>query len=90
MHFRGHVCRGFVQDDAELLVLEQRCRVFPEEDDLLLPISWIALPDRRAVEDVECGKQGGRAVPNAILGARLGSAGLHRQRNPRLVQRPDL
>jgi hypothetical protein len=33
-----------------------------------------ALPDHRAVEDIERGERGGRAVPDVIVGHRPGSA----------------
>ena len=66
MHFRGLVCRVVVQDDVDLLILEERCRVIQEGDEVLLPMSLIVLPNHRAVEDVECGEQGVKILYGAI------------------------
>jgi hypothetical protein len=49
-----------------------------------------ALPDDRAVEHVQSGEQGRRAVADIVMGHRAGPAPLHRQPGLRAIQSLDL
>jgi hypothetical protein len=50
-----------------------------EADELLMPVAPHALADHRAGKDIECGEQGGGAVPLIVEGHRAGLALLQRQ-----------
>ncbi len=56
----------------------------------MVPVSWFAHASDLAGGDLECGEQGGGAVPDVIVGAFLGLPGLHRQRLLGPFQRLDL
>ena len=61
-----------------------------EADELLMPAAGHALADDLAVERVERGEQGRRAVPLIIMGHRAAAATLHRQPRLGAVERLDL
>ena len=46
-----------------------------EADELLVPVALHAVADDRAVEHVEGGEQGGRAVALVVMGHRAGAPG---------------
>src|SRR5262245_18201692 len=50
-----------------------------ETDELLVAMPRHALADHAAVEDIECGKQRGRAVPDVVVSHCPGPPFLHRQ-----------
>ena len=61
-----------------------------EADELLMAVALHAAADHRAVEHVERGEQGGRAVALVIVGHGSGAALLHRQARLGAVERLDL
>jgi hypothetical protein len=76
--------RGVIVDDQMHFALGRGLAVdlVEEADELLMPVAAHALADDLAVEHVERGEQGRRAVPLMIMGHRAAAAALHRQ--PRL------
>jgi hypothetical protein len=61
-----------------------------EADELLMPMAAHALADDLAVEHVERGEQGRRAMALIIMGHRTAAAALHRQPRLSAVERLDL
>ena len=61
-----------------------------EADELLMPVALHAAADHLALQHVQGGKQGRRAVALVIVGARRWLARLHRQRGLRAGERLDL
>ena len=58
------VCRIVVEDHVDRLVRRNfALDAIEEADELLMAMALHVLPDDRAVEHVESGEQGGRAVP---------------------------
>jgi hypothetical protein len=64
--------------------------VAEEDQELPVPVPWLGYSGDLAGGDLECGEQGGGAVPDVVVGAPLGLPGLHRQRHLGPVQRLDL
>ena len=64
--------------------------MFEEGQELLVPVPLLAQPGHLPGRDLQRGEQGGGAVPDVVVGALLGVAGLHRQRLLGPVQRLDL
>jgi hypothetical protein len=58
--------------------------------EFLVPVALHALPDDRAVEDVECREQGRRAIADVVVRHRTGASALHRQAGLGSVQGLDL
>src|SRR5688500_9769311 len=61
-----------------------------EGQELLVSVSVLAEPGHASGRHLQSGEQGGRAVPDVVVGALLGVPGLHRQRLLGPVQRLDL
>ncbi len=61
-----------------------------EADELLMAVALHAVADDLALQHVECGEQGGRAVALVVVGHGPGPALLQRQSRPGAVQGPDL
>src|SRR5437764_12075497 len=79
-HFRVLVSGVVVNDRIDRLSLGKlRVDIIEEADELLMPVALHVATDDGAVENVEGGKQGGRAVALVIVGHSPGAAGLHRQ-----------
>ena len=64
--------------------------MFEERQKLLMAVPVLAQPGDLAGGDLQRGEQGGGAVPDVVVGALLGMAGLHRQRLLGPVQGLDL
>ena len=84
--------RGVIVDDQMNFALGRGLAVdlVEEADELLMPVAAHALADDLAVEHVERGEQGGRAVPLIIMGHRAAAAAPHRQPRLGAVERLDL
>ena len=61
-----------------------------ETDELLMRVSLHAAAEDDAVEDIEGGKQGGRAVPLVVVGHGAALAGLERQTGLGSIERLNL
>ena len=80
-----------VEDDVDQLAgRDRRARRVEEADELLVAMALHAAADHLAVEHVERGEQGRRAVALVVVGHRAGLARLHRQARLRPVERLDL
>ena len=84
--------RGVIVDDQMHLALGRGFAVdlVEKADELLMPVAAHALADNLAVEHVERGEQGCRAVALIVMGHRAAAAALHRQPRLGAVERLDL
>ena len=89
---RRRLVRRVVIDDRVDRHVRRRFRVeqVQELTKFLMTMARQARADDGAFEDIQRGKQGGRAVPFVVVGHRAGPAGLHRQARLRPLQRLDL
>ena len=90
LHLRMLVGGVIVHDQVQLLVGVAAGEVAEEDQELLVPVPWFAHAGDLAGGDLERGEQGGGAVPDVVVGALLGMAGLHRQHLLGAVQRLNL
>src|SRR5680860_1075350 len=90
-HLRVLVGGVVVEDDVdELASGDFRLDGVEEADELLMAMALHIAADDRAVEDVQCGEEGGRAVPFVVVGHGSGTALLHGQARLATVKRLDL
>ena len=69
-------------DVNQLAGRDRRLDRIEEAEKLLVPVAGHAAAEHRAVQDVERREQGGRPVPNIVMGHGTGLAGLERQPRP--------
>src|SRR5680860_1815657 len=87
-HLRVLVGGVVVEDDVdELASRDFRLDGVEEADELLMAMALHIAADDRAVEDGQCGEEGGRAVPFVVVGHGSGTALLHGQARLGTVER---
>lgn len=85
------VGRVVVKNDVDCLVFRQfRFDCVEKANELLMSAALHVAPDDGSVENVEGGKQGGRAVAFIVMGHRAGAPRLERQARLGPVERLDL
>ena len=85
------VCTIVVEDDMDHLAGQYLALNGVEKaDELLVTVLFHATADDRAVQDIECGEQGGGTVANIIVGHRSALAGLEWQAGLGAIDRLDL
>ena len=73
------VGRVIVHDQMQLLIGVAAGEVAQEDQELLVPVPWLAQAGDLAGSDLERGEQRGGSVSYVVVGALLGLPGLHRQ-----------
>ena len=91
-HDLGMLVRGVVVEDHvdDLAGWDIRFDRVEEADELLMAVALHAAADDLALQNVERGEQGRRAVAFVVMGHRAGAAFLHRQARLGAVERLDL
>jgi len=81
LHDLGMLVRRVIVEDHvdDLSRWEIRFDSVQEANEFLMPMALHAATDNLALENIECGEEGRRAVAFVIMGHRAGAPFLHRQ-----------